>query len=73
MATATKIVQILRNFLAGRDLQSKLSLRYTEISKSLLPSFQWDPAISYPITTIVRGTGAGRWFLPPSSCPLRKL
>uniref|UniRef100_A0A8B9E7Y7 NADH dehydrogenase [ubiquinone] 1 alpha subcomplex subunit 7 n=2 Tax=Anser TaxID=8842 RepID=A0A8B9E7Y7_ANSCY len=34
MATATRIVQRLRNFAAGRDLQAKLQLRYTEISKS---------------------------------------
>uniref|UniRef100_A0A669QLQ6 NADH dehydrogenase [ubiquinone] 1 alpha subcomplex subunit 7 n=1 Tax=Phasianus colchicus TaxID=9054 RepID=A0A669QLQ6_PHACC len=34
MATATRLIQRLRNFLAGRDLQAKLALRYTEISKS---------------------------------------
>uniref|UniRef100_A0A493T086 NADH:ubiquinone oxidoreductase subunit A7 n=1 Tax=Anas platyrhynchos platyrhynchos TaxID=8840 RepID=A0A493T086_ANAPP len=33
MATATRIIQRLRNFAAGRDLQAKLQLRYTEISK----------------------------------------
>ncbi|KAM6041367.1 NADH dehydrogenase [ubiquinone] 1 alpha subcomplex subunit 7 [Chlamydotis macqueenii] len=32
MATATRLVQRIRNFLAGRDLQAKLPLRYTEIS-----------------------------------------
>ncbi|XP_043102930.1 NADH dehydrogenase [ubiquinone] 1 alpha subcomplex subunit 7 [Puntigrus tetrazona] len=37
MASATKIIQRLRNFLAGRDLQSKLQLRYTEISKRTQP------------------------------------
>ncbi|XP_061681148.1 NADH dehydrogenase [ubiquinone] 1 alpha subcomplex subunit 7 [Syngnathoides biaculeatus] len=37
MATATKIIQSLRNFLSGRDLQSKLQLRYGEISKRTQP------------------------------------
>ncbi|KAK5622944.1 NADH dehydrogenase [ubiquinone] 1 alpha subcomplex subunit 7 [Crenichthys baileyi] len=37
MATATKIVQRLRNFLAGRDLQAKLQLRYDEIAKRTQP------------------------------------
>ncbi|NXM21798.1 NDUA7 dehydrogenase, partial [Ploceus nigricollis] len=34
MATATRLIQRLRNFLAGRDLQAKLQLRYEEIAKS---------------------------------------
>ncbi|XP_051950928.1 NADH dehydrogenase [ubiquinone] 1 alpha subcomplex subunit 7 [Xyrauchen texanus] len=33
MASATKIIQRLRNYLSGQDLQSKLQLRYTEIAK----------------------------------------
>ncbi|CAJ1060827.1 NADH dehydrogenase 1 alpha subcomplex subunit 7 [Cheilinus undulatus] [Xyrichtys novacula] len=33
MATATKIIQRLRNFLSGHDLQAKLQLRYEEIAK----------------------------------------
>ncbi|XP_061593188.1 NADH dehydrogenase [ubiquinone] 1 alpha subcomplex subunit 7 [Cololabis saira] len=37
MATATKIIQRLRNFLAGHDLQPKLQLRYEEISKRTQP------------------------------------
>ncbi|NWZ26148.1 NDUA7 dehydrogenase, partial [Asarcornis scutulata] len=37
MATATRIIQRLRNFAAGRDLQAKLQLRYTEISKRSQP------------------------------------
>ncbi|NXK53757.1 NDUA7 dehydrogenase, partial [Chauna torquata] len=37
MATATRIIQRLRNFAAGRDLQAKLQLRYTEISKRTQP------------------------------------
>ncbi|NXY51964.1 NDUA7 dehydrogenase, partial [Ceuthmochares aereus] len=37
MATATSLIQRLRNFLAGRDLQAKLALRYTEISKRSQP------------------------------------
>ncbi|XP_059687857.1 NADH dehydrogenase [ubiquinone] 1 alpha subcomplex subunit 7 [Gavia stellata] len=37
MATATRIIQRFRNFLAGRDLQAKLPLRYTEISKRTQP------------------------------------
>ncbi|NXM23452.1 NDUA7 dehydrogenase, partial [Oxyruncus cristatus] len=37
MATATRIIQRLRNFLAGRDLQAKLPLRYGEISKRTQP------------------------------------
>uniref|UniRef100_UPI001ED7F3AE NADH dehydrogenase [ubiquinone] 1 alpha subcomplex subunit 7 n=1 Tax=Scatophagus argus TaxID=75038 RepID=UPI001ED7F3AE len=37
MATATKIIQRLRNLLAGRDLQAKLQLRYEEIAKRTQP------------------------------------
>ncbi|NXP51325.1 NDUA7 dehydrogenase, partial [Heliornis fulica] len=37
MATATRLIQRFRNFLAGRDLQAKLSLRYGEISKRTQP------------------------------------
>ncbi|KAL7396144.1 hypothetical protein ABVT39_001042 [Epinephelus coioides] len=37
MATATKIIQRLRNFLSGRDLQAKLQLRYDEIAKRTQP------------------------------------
>ncbi|KAM6107171.1 NADH dehydrogenase [ubiquinone] 1 alpha subcomplex subunit 7 [Pterocles gutturalis] len=37
MATATRLIQRFRNFLAGRDLQAKLALRYTEISKRTQP------------------------------------
>ncbi|XP_015507410.1 NADH dehydrogenase [ubiquinone] 1 alpha subcomplex subunit 7 [Parus major] len=37
MATATKLIQRLRNFLAGRDLQAKLQLRYEEIAKRTQP------------------------------------
>uniref|UniRef100_UPI00398F2B92 NADH dehydrogenase [ubiquinone] 1 alpha subcomplex subunit 7 isoform X3 n=1 Tax=Pristiophorus japonicus TaxID=55135 RepID=UPI00398F2B92 len=32
MASATKIIQKLRNWAAGRNLQAKLQLRYTEIA-----------------------------------------
>ncbi|XP_076845091.1 NADH dehydrogenase [ubiquinone] 1 alpha subcomplex subunit 7 [Brachyhypopomus gauderio] len=37
MATATKIIQRLRNYLAGRNLQEKLQLRYGEIAKRTQP------------------------------------
>ncbi|NWU26256.1 NDUA7 dehydrogenase, partial [Dyaphorophyia castanea] len=37
MATATRVIQRLRNFLAGRDLQVKLQLRYEEIAKRTQP------------------------------------
>ncbi|NWT47842.1 NDUA7 dehydrogenase, partial [Chroicocephalus maculipennis] len=37
MATATRLIQRFRNFLAGRDLQAKLALRYDEISKRTQP------------------------------------
>ncbi|XP_036971786.1 NADH dehydrogenase [ubiquinone] 1 alpha subcomplex subunit 7 [Acanthopagrus latus] len=37
MATATKIIQRLRNFLSGHDLQAKLQIRYEEISKRTQP------------------------------------
>ncbi|NXD44775.1 NDUA7 dehydrogenase, partial [Copsychus sechellarum] len=37
MATATRLIQGLRNFLAGRDLQAKLQLRYEEIAKRTQP------------------------------------
>ncbi|KAJ4943063.1 hypothetical protein JOQ06_005572 [Pogonophryne albipinna] len=37
MATATKIIQRLRNLLSGHDLQAKLQLRYGEIGKRTQP------------------------------------
>ncbi|KAG5275866.1 hypothetical protein AALO_G00125410 [Alosa alosa] len=37
MAQATKIIQRLRNWLSGHDLQSKLQLRYGEIAKRTQP------------------------------------
>ncbi|CAM4631326.1 unnamed protein product [Lepidochelys kempii] len=37
MASATRLIQRLRNWAAGRDLQAKLQLRYTEISKRTQP------------------------------------
>ncbi|XP_036378283.1 NADH dehydrogenase [ubiquinone] 1 alpha subcomplex subunit 7 [Megalops cyprinoides] len=37
MATATKIIQRLRNYLSGQDLQAKLQLRYGEIAKRTQP------------------------------------
>merc|ERR1712212_576601 len=37
MATATKIIQRLRNLLSGHDLQAKLQLRYGEIVKRTQP------------------------------------
>ncbi|KAM6459751.1 NADH dehydrogenase [ubiquinone] 1 alpha subcomplex subunit 7 [Liasis olivaceus] len=37
MASATGVVRFIRNWLSGRDLQAKLQLRYTEISKRTQP------------------------------------
>ncbi|XP_028672427.1 NADH dehydrogenase [ubiquinone] 1 alpha subcomplex subunit 7 [Erpetoichthys calabaricus] len=37
MASATKIIQRIRNWAAGHDLQAKLQLRYGEIFKRTLP------------------------------------
>merc|ERR1712168_599869 len=37
MASATKIIQRLRNLLSGHDLQAKLQLRYGEIVKRTQP------------------------------------
>ncbi|XP_034976956.1 NADH dehydrogenase [ubiquinone] 1 alpha subcomplex subunit 7 [Zootoca vivipara] len=37
MASATRLIQKIRNFAAGRDLQAKLQLRYTEIAKRTQP------------------------------------
>ncbi|XP_051893640.1 NADH dehydrogenase [ubiquinone] 1 alpha subcomplex subunit 7 [Pristis pectinata] len=37
MASATRIIQWLRNWAAGRNLQAKLQLRYTEIASRSPP------------------------------------
>ncbi|KAG9480700.1 NADH dehydrogenase [ubiquinone] 1 alpha subcomplex subunit 7 [Eleutherodactylus coqui] len=37
MASATKIIQWLRNWLSGQHLQQKLQLRYTEIANRTPP------------------------------------
>ncbi|XP_063455896.1 NADH dehydrogenase [ubiquinone] 1 alpha subcomplex subunit 7 isoform X1 [Pan paniscus] len=36
MASATRLIQRLRNWASGHDLQGKLQLRYQEISKRVL-------------------------------------
>ncbi|XP_004378658.2 NADH dehydrogenase [ubiquinone] 1 alpha subcomplex subunit 7 [Trichechus manatus latirostris] len=33
MASATRFIQLLRNWTSGQNLQAKLQLRYQEISK----------------------------------------
>ncbi|XP_057627015.1 NADH dehydrogenase [ubiquinone] 1 alpha subcomplex subunit 7 isoform X3 [Chionomys nivalis] len=35
MASATRIIQKLRNWASGQDLQAKLQLRYQEIAKRI--------------------------------------
>ncbi|XP_028695021.1 NADH dehydrogenase [ubiquinone] 1 alpha subcomplex subunit 7 isoform X2 [Macaca mulatta] len=37
MASATRLIQRLRNWASGQDLQGKLQLRYQEISKRTQP------------------------------------
>ncbi|XP_069818721.1 NADH dehydrogenase [ubiquinone] 1 alpha subcomplex subunit 7 [Dendropsophus ebraccatus] len=37
MATATKLIQRLRNWASGHNLQEKLQLRYTEIARRTQP------------------------------------
>ncbi|XP_012694955.1 NADH dehydrogenase [ubiquinone] 1 alpha subcomplex subunit 7 [Clupea harengus] len=37
MASATKIIQRIRNLFAGHDLQAKLQLRYGEMAKRTQP------------------------------------
>ncbi|KAI1891817.1 hypothetical protein AGOR_G00147650 [Albula goreensis] len=37
MASATKIIQRIRNYLSGHNLQAKLQLRYGEIAKRTQP------------------------------------
>uniref|UniRef100_A0A8D2DFE6 NADH dehydrogenase [ubiquinone] 1 alpha subcomplex subunit 7 n=1 Tax=Sciurus vulgaris TaxID=55149 RepID=A0A8D2DFE6_SCIVU len=37
MASATRVIQKLRNWASGQDLQAKLQLRYQEIAKRTQP------------------------------------
>ncbi|XP_010599150.1 NADH dehydrogenase [ubiquinone] 1 alpha subcomplex subunit 7 isoform X2 [Loxodonta africana] len=37
MASATRFIQLLRNWTSGQNLQAKLQLRYQEISKRTQP------------------------------------
>ncbi|ELW47243.1 NADH dehydrogenase [ubiquinone] 1 alpha subcomplex subunit 7 [Tupaia chinensis] len=37
MASATRIIQLLRNWASGQNLQAKLQLRYQEIAKRTQP------------------------------------
>ncbi|KAG8563449.1 hypothetical protein GDO81_016084 [Engystomops pustulosus] len=37
MASATKFIQLLRNWASGHNLQAKLQLRYTEIASRTQP------------------------------------